>query len=159
MEGFKSYGWYLTLVQFAFYSIFGLIELQLIQDKRRRYVFCFYFFNRSLIVVKFFVLFFGNMEYLIHEIYAFAVKTYQIPNNFYQYNQLKKILNIVQLYTEESGLSFSVMLSEKCGLGSNYDKYILKQSIQMYIRVFINLTEMSVITKRFTVLRKIKVVK
>lgn len=38
MEGFKPYGWYLTLVQFAFYSIFGLIELQLIQDKRRRYV-------------------------------------------------------------------------------------------------------------------------
>ncbi|KAL4670739.1 hypothetical protein H8957_010270 [Semnopithecus entellus] len=36
VEGFKSYGWYLTLVQFAFYSIFGLIELQLIQDKRRR---------------------------------------------------------------------------------------------------------------------------
>ncbi|XP_068414264.1 adenosine 3'-phospho 5'-phosphosulfate transporter 2 isoform X2 [Eschrichtius robustus] len=36
VEGFKPYGWYLTLVQFAFYSIFGLIELQLIQDKRRR---------------------------------------------------------------------------------------------------------------------------
>ncbi|XP_053458985.1 adenosine 3'-phospho 5'-phosphosulfate transporter 2 isoform X2 [Nycticebus coucang] len=36
VEGFKSYGWYLTLVQFALYSIFGLIELQLIQDKRRR---------------------------------------------------------------------------------------------------------------------------
>uniref|UniRef100_G1SJM7 Adenosine 3'-phospho 5'-phosphosulfate transporter 2 n=1 Tax=Oryctolagus cuniculus TaxID=9986 RepID=G1SJM7_RABIT len=36
VEGFKSYGWYLTLVQFAFYSIFGLIELQLTQDKRRR---------------------------------------------------------------------------------------------------------------------------
>lgn len=36
VEGFKSCGWYLTLVQFAFYSIFGLIELQLIQDKRRR---------------------------------------------------------------------------------------------------------------------------
>ncbi|XP_052012636.1 adenosine 3'-phospho 5'-phosphosulfate transporter 2 isoform X2 [Apodemus sylvaticus] len=36
MEGFKSFGWYLTLVQFAFYSIFGLIELQLTQDKRRR---------------------------------------------------------------------------------------------------------------------------
>uniref|UniRef100_A0A8C8T2R3 Adenosine 3'-phospho 5'-phosphosulfate transporter 2 n=2 Tax=Peromyscus maniculatus bairdii TaxID=230844 RepID=A0A8C8T2R3_PERMB len=36
MEGFKPYGWYLTLMQFAFYSIFGLIELQLIQDKRRR---------------------------------------------------------------------------------------------------------------------------
>lgn len=43
MEGFKPYGWYLTLVQFAFYSIFGLIELQLIQDKRRRYVVCFIF--------------------------------------------------------------------------------------------------------------------
>ncbi|XP_034285010.2 adenosine 3'-phospho 5'-phosphosulfate transporter 2 isoform X2 [Pantherophis guttatus] len=36
VEGFKSFGWYLTLVQFGFYSIFGLIELQLIQDKRRR---------------------------------------------------------------------------------------------------------------------------
>lgn len=36
MEGFKPYGWYLTLVQFAFYSVFGLIELQLTQDKRRR---------------------------------------------------------------------------------------------------------------------------
>ncbi|XP_063115925.1 adenosine 3'-phospho 5'-phosphosulfate transporter 2 isoform X2 [Cavia porcellus] len=36
MEGFKPYGWYLTLMQFAFYSIFGLIEFQLTQDKRRR---------------------------------------------------------------------------------------------------------------------------
>ncbi|KAM6103441.1 adenosine 3'-phospho 5'-phosphosulfate transporter 2 isoform 2-T2 [Theristicus caerulescens] len=36
VEGFKPFGWYLTLVQFGFYSIFGLIELQLIQDKRRR---------------------------------------------------------------------------------------------------------------------------
>ncbi|XP_056679381.1 adenosine 3'-phospho 5'-phosphosulfate transporter 2 isoform X2 [Monodelphis domestica] len=36
MEGFKPFGWYLTLVQFGFYSVFGLIELQLIQDKRRR---------------------------------------------------------------------------------------------------------------------------
>ncbi|XP_017773021.1 PREDICTED: adenosine 3'-phospho 5'-phosphosulfate transporter 2 [Nicrophorus vespilloides] len=26
IEGFKPYGWYLTLVQFGFYSIFGLIE-------------------------------------------------------------------------------------------------------------------------------------
>lgn len=48
MEGFKSYGWYLTLVQFAFYSIFGLIELQLIQDKRRRYVVCFYILTIKL---------------------------------------------------------------------------------------------------------------
>lgn len=37
VEGFKPFGWYLTLVQFGFYSTFGLIELQLIQDKRRRY--------------------------------------------------------------------------------------------------------------------------
>ncbi|NXS52563.1 S35B3 protein, partial [Brachypteracias leptosomus] len=36
VEGFKPFGWYLTLVQFGFYSVFGLIELQLIQDKRRR---------------------------------------------------------------------------------------------------------------------------
>ncbi|XP_068092968.1 adenosine 3'-phospho 5'-phosphosulfate transporter 2 isoform X2 [Hyperolius riggenbachi] len=36
VEGFKPFGWYLTLVQFGFYSMFGLIELQLTQDKRRR---------------------------------------------------------------------------------------------------------------------------
>uniref|UniRef100_A0A3P8YYH0 Adenosine 3'-phospho 5'-phosphosulfate transporter 2 n=2 Tax=Esox lucius TaxID=8010 RepID=A0A3P8YYH0_ESOLU len=36
VEGFKPFGWYLTLVQFGFYSLFGLVELQLTQDKRRR---------------------------------------------------------------------------------------------------------------------------
>ncbi|XP_040288845.1 adenosine 3'-phospho 5'-phosphosulfate transporter 2 isoform X1 [Bufo bufo] len=36
IEGFKPFGWYLTLVQFGFYSMFGLVELQLTQDKRRR---------------------------------------------------------------------------------------------------------------------------
>ncbi|XP_032874925.1 adenosine 3'-phospho 5'-phosphosulfate transporter 2 isoform X2 [Amblyraja radiata] len=36
LEGFKPFGWYLTLVQFAFYSTFGLIELQFTQDKRKR---------------------------------------------------------------------------------------------------------------------------
>lgn len=36
LEGFKPFGWYLTLVQFGLYSLFGLVELQLIQDKRRR---------------------------------------------------------------------------------------------------------------------------
>ncbi|XP_069073277.1 adenosine 3'-phospho 5'-phosphosulfate transporter 2 isoform X1 [Pleurodeles waltl] len=36
VEGFKPFGWYLTLVQFGFYSIFGLVELQLTHDKRRR---------------------------------------------------------------------------------------------------------------------------
>ncbi|KAL0157285.1 hypothetical protein M9458_048531, partial [Cirrhinus mrigala] len=35
VEGFKPFGWYLTLVQFGFYSLFGLVELQLTQDKRR----------------------------------------------------------------------------------------------------------------------------
>lgn len=38
VEGFKPFGWYLTLVQFGFYSMFGLVELQLTQDKRRRYI-------------------------------------------------------------------------------------------------------------------------
>ncbi|XP_077480687.1 adenosine 3'-phospho 5'-phosphosulfate transporter 2 isoform X2 [Stigmatopora argus] len=36
VEGFKPFGWYLTLVQFGLYSVFGLTELQLTQDKRRR---------------------------------------------------------------------------------------------------------------------------
>ncbi|MBN3288295.1 S35B3 protein, partial [Polyodon spathula] len=36
VEGFKPFGWYLTLVQFGFYSVFGLVELQLTQDKSRR---------------------------------------------------------------------------------------------------------------------------
>ncbi|KAE8597884.1 hypothetical protein XENTR_v10016638 [Xenopus tropicalis] len=36
VEGFKPFGWYLTLVQFGYYSAFGLVELQLTQDKRRR---------------------------------------------------------------------------------------------------------------------------
>ncbi|CAL8321150.1 unnamed protein product [Boreogadus saida] len=36
VEGFRPFGWYLTLVQFGFYSMFGLVELQLTQDKRRR---------------------------------------------------------------------------------------------------------------------------
>ncbi|PWA18228.1 hypothetical protein CCH79_00004314 [Gambusia affinis] len=34
--GFKPFGWYLTLIQFGFYSMFGLVELQFTQDKRRR---------------------------------------------------------------------------------------------------------------------------
>ncbi|KAK1173653.1 adenosine 3'-phospho 5'-phosphosulfate transporter 2-like [Acipenser oxyrinchus oxyrinchus] len=36
VEGFKPFGWYLTLVQFGFYAVFGLVELQLTQEKRRR---------------------------------------------------------------------------------------------------------------------------
>ena len=37
LEGFKPFGWYLTLVQFAFYGLFGLIQLQFKADKQRRY--------------------------------------------------------------------------------------------------------------------------
>ncbi|XP_077365679.1 adenosine 3'-phospho 5'-phosphosulfate transporter 2 [Festucalex cinctus] len=36
LEGLKSFSWYLTLVQFGFYSLFGLVELQFTKDKRRR---------------------------------------------------------------------------------------------------------------------------
>ncbi|XP_078695490.1 adenosine 3'-phospho 5'-phosphosulfate transporter 2-like [Branchiostoma floridae x Branchiostoma belcheri] len=36
LEGFKPFGWYLTLVQFAFYSVFGAGELQFKADKTRR---------------------------------------------------------------------------------------------------------------------------
>ena len=36
LEGFKPFGWYLTLVQFAFYTFFGLGELQFKEDKSRR---------------------------------------------------------------------------------------------------------------------------
>ncbi|XP_061614388.1 adenosine 3'-phospho 5'-phosphosulfate transporter 2 isoform X4 [Phyllopteryx taeniolatus] len=36
VEGFKPFAWYLTLVQFGLYSVFGLVELQFTQDKRRR---------------------------------------------------------------------------------------------------------------------------
>ncbi|XP_060078787.1 adenosine 3'-phospho 5'-phosphosulfate transporter 2-like [Ylistrum balloti] len=36
LEGFRPFGWYLTLVQFAFYTLFGLVELQFKEDKIRR---------------------------------------------------------------------------------------------------------------------------
>lgn len=36
LEGFRPYGWYLTLVQFACYTVFGLTELQFKADKTRR---------------------------------------------------------------------------------------------------------------------------
>ena len=35
IEGFKPYGWYLTLVQFGFYTIFGLLQM-VIGDYDRR---------------------------------------------------------------------------------------------------------------------------
>ncbi|XP_074641762.1 adenosine 3'-phospho 5'-phosphosulfate transporter 2-like isoform X2 [Tubulanus polymorphus] len=36
LEGFRPYGWYLTLVQFACYTGFGLVELRFKQDKSRK---------------------------------------------------------------------------------------------------------------------------
>ena len=38
LEGFKPFGWYLTLVQFACYSVIGVVELQFRGEKERRYV-------------------------------------------------------------------------------------------------------------------------
>ncbi|GFN93276.1 adenosine 3'-phospho 5'-phosphosulfate transporter 2-like [Plakobranchus ocellatus] len=36
LDGFKTFGWYLTLIQFFYYTIFGIAELQFMQDKQRR---------------------------------------------------------------------------------------------------------------------------
>ncbi|OXA64132.1 hypothetical protein Fcan01_01908 [Folsomia candida] len=36
LQDFKPYGWYLTFVQFIFYSIFGLIETQIRNDRHRK---------------------------------------------------------------------------------------------------------------------------
>ncbi|CAG5115131.1 unnamed protein product [Candidula unifasciata] len=36
LEGFQPFGWYLTLVQFAYYTVFGVAELQLKEDKKRK---------------------------------------------------------------------------------------------------------------------------
>ncbi|XP_005098299.1 adenosine 3'-phospho 5'-phosphosulfate transporter 2 [Aplysia californica] len=36
LEGFKPFGWYLTLIQFAYYTCFGVAELQLKEDKTRK---------------------------------------------------------------------------------------------------------------------------
>ncbi|XP_076462679.1 adenosine 3'-phospho 5'-phosphosulfate transporter 2-like [Babylonia areolata] len=36
LEGFKPYGWYLTLVQFACYTVVGTVEMQFKEDKSRK---------------------------------------------------------------------------------------------------------------------------
>ncbi|CAE1250918.1 SLC35B3 [Acanthosepion pharaonis] len=36
LDGFRPFGWYLTLLQFAWYSIFGILESQIKQDFRRK---------------------------------------------------------------------------------------------------------------------------
>lgn len=36
LKGFRPFGWYLTLIQFACYTVFGLVELQFKDDKTRR---------------------------------------------------------------------------------------------------------------------------
>ena len=38
LEGFKPYGWYLTLMQFLFYTLFGLSEMQVRGDSTRKLV-------------------------------------------------------------------------------------------------------------------------
>lgn len=38
LEGFKLYGWYLTLVQFAYYTMFALIEKRWENAEQRRWV-------------------------------------------------------------------------------------------------------------------------
>ncbi len=37
VEGFKPFGWYLTMIQFACYSLFGFTERRLRNEGRRRY--------------------------------------------------------------------------------------------------------------------------
>jgi len=41
VEGFKPYGWYLTLVQFALYTSFGVMEVNLNKDRKRRLTYLF----------------------------------------------------------------------------------------------------------------------
>lgn len=38
LDGFQPYGWYLTLVQFGYYSLFGLIEKCINRIQARKYV-------------------------------------------------------------------------------------------------------------------------
>lgn len=38
LEGFQPYGWYLTLVQFAYYTVFGMIEKCIRNISTRRLV-------------------------------------------------------------------------------------------------------------------------
>lgn len=35
LEGFREYGWYLTLIQFAYYTVFGILESKLRGVTRR----------------------------------------------------------------------------------------------------------------------------
>lgn len=39
LEGFQPFGWYLTLVQFAYYTLFGTIETYAKHVSNRRYTF------------------------------------------------------------------------------------------------------------------------
>lgn len=36
MEGFKVFGWYLTMIQFLLYSIFGYIEVRVSETGPRK---------------------------------------------------------------------------------------------------------------------------
>jgi adenosine 3'-phospho 5'-phosphosulfate transporter B3 len=36
IEGFKPYGWYLTLIQFGYYSLFGVVQMAIEGSYQRR---------------------------------------------------------------------------------------------------------------------------
>lgn len=38
IDGFQPYGWFLTLVQFGFYSVFGIVEKKIRNIGSRKYV-------------------------------------------------------------------------------------------------------------------------
>jgi len=52
VEGFKPFGWYLTLVQFALYTSFAVTEVHLNKDRKRRltYLYDFVINNNSICV-------------------------------------------------------------------------------------------------------------
>ncbi|KAK2173450.1 hypothetical protein NP493_873g01021 [Ridgeia piscesae] len=50
LEGFKPFGWYLTLIQFAFYTLFGVIELNIKTGSKRKIPLMLYAFLALLTV-------------------------------------------------------------------------------------------------------------
>ncbi|KAI0207237.1 Adenosine 3'-phospho 5'-phosphosulfate transporter 2 [Lamellibrachia satsuma] len=50
LEGFKPFGWYLTLVQFAFYTLFGVVELNMKAGTERKIPLTLYAFLALLTV-------------------------------------------------------------------------------------------------------------
>lgn len=104
MEGFKPFGWYLTLVQFGFYSMFGLVELQLTQDKRRRYDnrLCFYPQKTAFTVKHILCLTFSPLFFLIFFLFHLLQDTredlydYSIFNGGH-YGPVKYLFGLLEL--------------------------------------------------------------